>query len=310
MVRMGMDVDAVEKASIDLKSRAERLEATISAIDGIVNALPAIWKGKDSNDFVQNWWTGHRAKLVAVKDSVAGLGQSAWNNAQEQRQASGSAGSPASSSTAASPASSVSDGSDYTAQETADFETLLAAIKNHNTAHDVLEGADELLKALAAGKIDYKSFSEWMVKVKGLDAGTILSLAGMAISAKELGEAIGNDDPAAILGASLDLAMGVVGTKVPGAGFAWEIGKFLGESGYNSLQAFYDSPGSALDYAARQMYGDGATFDALEQYQRDALMTRYEGLPGLIASNGDHLLGAVQDVWTWITTGKGRGPRG
>lgn len=89
MARMGMDVDAVEKSGGDLKARAGEIRALMGRIDGIVNHLSSVWDGKDANDFVHNWWPQHKKHLSSVAESIDGLGQSALNNAREQRDVSG-----------------------------------------------------------------------------------------------------------------------------------------------------------------------------------------------------------------------------
>lgn len=89
MARMGMDVDAVEQIGKALQSQANALGDLIRQMDGSVNHLPSIWEGKDANDFVQVWWPQHRKALQAAQQQVHGLGQSALNNASEQRNVSG-----------------------------------------------------------------------------------------------------------------------------------------------------------------------------------------------------------------------------
>lgn len=85
MARMGMDVDLVEQEGNKLKKKASDLGALMAEINSIVSGLPAIWDGKDANEFVHNWWPGHRQSLQSVINSIDGLGQSALNNASEQR---------------------------------------------------------------------------------------------------------------------------------------------------------------------------------------------------------------------------------
>ncbi len=92
MARIGMDVDQVEAAGRALKTQASALEGTLKSLDTLVRTLPGVWEGQDAQMFVHQWWPEHRAKLVAAISSVDGLGQSALNNASEQRQASGARG--------------------------------------------------------------------------------------------------------------------------------------------------------------------------------------------------------------------------
>jgi uncharacterized protein YukE len=89
MARMGMDVDVVEQASRDLKQRATDITTLMAQIDKTVTHLGAVWDGQDATEFVQNWWPAHKKNMTAIASSIQGLGQSAWNNAQQQRDASG-----------------------------------------------------------------------------------------------------------------------------------------------------------------------------------------------------------------------------
>ncbi len=88
MARMGMDADAVESAGRALKERAGQIDAIVSGLDRSVKGLLNVWEGPDAQTFVNKWWPEHRALLVTARGHVDGLGQSALNNASEQRGAS------------------------------------------------------------------------------------------------------------------------------------------------------------------------------------------------------------------------------
>jgi len=92
MTRLGMDVDAVERIGHGLQTDAEALTALTARVDALVRRLPGLWDGKDASDFVGTWWPRHRASLQAVRSQISGLGQSALNNASEQRGASAATG--------------------------------------------------------------------------------------------------------------------------------------------------------------------------------------------------------------------------
>ena len=92
MARMGMDVDQVTAAGNALKQRAADIDALVSKIDGIVRSMPGVWDGPDAQQFMNEWWPEHKKTLVAASSHVAGLGQSALNNAAEQSEASGTGG--------------------------------------------------------------------------------------------------------------------------------------------------------------------------------------------------------------------------
>lgn len=85
MARLGMDVDAVEGIARQLQSLADQISSLESQINGKVQQLPGIWEGKDAQVFVTQWWPQHQKALKAAAEAVKGLGQSALNNASEQR---------------------------------------------------------------------------------------------------------------------------------------------------------------------------------------------------------------------------------
>lgn len=86
----GMDPDVVYGLGQQLKNQESSLHSIVSAVDGIINQIEGAWKGQDATEF-QGWWQQqHRPALLAAAEAVGGLGQSAWNNVNQQRQASGS----------------------------------------------------------------------------------------------------------------------------------------------------------------------------------------------------------------------------
>jgi uncharacterized protein YukE len=92
MAQLGMDVDQVETAAKGINADAERLAQLVRQIDGVVRRIPGVWDGADARDFVNQWWPRHKQGLLAAVDGVSGLGQSALNNAAEQRRVSDSTG--------------------------------------------------------------------------------------------------------------------------------------------------------------------------------------------------------------------------
>jgi surface antigen/uncharacterized protein YukE len=87
-----MDVDAVEAAGRELQAKAQSIDTIVANLDKTVNSLTGVWDGKDAQTFISEWWPDHKKALAAASQSVSGLGQSALNNASEQRQASGAGG--------------------------------------------------------------------------------------------------------------------------------------------------------------------------------------------------------------------------
>jgi uncharacterized protein YukE len=81
----GMDVDAVETIAKQLQHQADQIHSVISTVDGLINQAEGAWKGGDATQF-RDWWTSqHRPALTQAGEAVRGLGQSAMNNASEQR---------------------------------------------------------------------------------------------------------------------------------------------------------------------------------------------------------------------------------
>lgn len=107
MTYAGMGVAAVEAAANQLKNCASRLDGLTADIGREVGKLPGVWEGQDSRRFVTEWWPRHKSTLASIAKAIEGLGQSALNNAKEQRDASGDQGSSATTPTQAAPAPAV-----------------------------------------------------------------------------------------------------------------------------------------------------------------------------------------------------------
>ena len=101
MTRLGMDVDAVESAGRALKAHAERIDGIVRALDRTVKTLGPVWEGATARRFIQQTWPEYRAHLISARSHIEGLGQSALNNASEQRGVSDVKGSGHGSSSAA-----------------------------------------------------------------------------------------------------------------------------------------------------------------------------------------------------------------
>jgi len=93
-----MDVEAIRVLAAKLDGQAQRLTSVITHINGLVDGLPHVWSGPDAQDFVGWWQNKHRPALQGAHDSVAGLAQSAKNNAAEQEKTSSTSGSSGSTS--------------------------------------------------------------------------------------------------------------------------------------------------------------------------------------------------------------------
>ncbi len=88
----GMNIEEVETAGRQLQERhAEAIRDTVRQMEAIVGRSPGQWIGTDADRF-RSWWPSKRSAMLAMADDLHGFGQSALNNAAEQRQASGTGG--------------------------------------------------------------------------------------------------------------------------------------------------------------------------------------------------------------------------
>jgi len=84
-----MDADVVEALGKQLRTQGQSIRMTVSKVDALVNQAGRQWDGGRSRAFVIRWQLTHRRALLQLAESIEGLGQSALNNAAEQRHASG-----------------------------------------------------------------------------------------------------------------------------------------------------------------------------------------------------------------------------
>jgi len=93
MARIGMDADVVESVGKQLKHQGQSVTSVIRSVDALIDRAGTNWWGAHGRDVVHQWRTVHRPALLRVAGAVDGLGQSALNNAHDQRGVSqGSAG--------------------------------------------------------------------------------------------------------------------------------------------------------------------------------------------------------------------------
>jgi uncharacterized protein YukE len=154
MAQMGMDVEAVESIGRQLKQSATSVEGLVGSIDRTVGSLLPIWDGPDAQRFVQQAWPQHRKYLLAAQSSVAGLGQSALNNASEQREASqaitshGLMGSTALSRSAARPSGEVES------HVESNWNGTVAHVTEHpNAATTISDDAQSGIRGTVDGKV-------------------------------------------------------------------------------------------------------------------------------------------------------------
>ncbi|GEM_PF-2001842 len=88
----GMNIAEIEAFGNRLQQHfAAQLNGIADEIETVVGQTSGSWVGPDAEKF-RSWWPAKRSTLRATADDVHGFGQSALNNAAEQRQASGASG--------------------------------------------------------------------------------------------------------------------------------------------------------------------------------------------------------------------------
>lgn len=85
---VGMDSGEVRAYAGRLRGQANALMSIISHIDGIVHQIGHNWQGPEATEFVGWWQQRHRPNLIHIQKDLAGLAQSADNNAAQQDAAS------------------------------------------------------------------------------------------------------------------------------------------------------------------------------------------------------------------------------
>lgn len=86
-VTHGMNPDEVEALGQQLKQMASQISDICGQLNSKVNSTT--WVGPDANMFKGDWWPQHQQHLNKVSQDLDGFGQSALNNASEQRNVSG-----------------------------------------------------------------------------------------------------------------------------------------------------------------------------------------------------------------------------
>jgi hypothetical protein len=90
MVRLGMDVDVVESVGKQLRQQGQQVASLVRAVDALIDTADGQWWGARGRDFVHQWRTLHRRRLLEVAASVDELSSTALRNVEEQRRTSGS----------------------------------------------------------------------------------------------------------------------------------------------------------------------------------------------------------------------------
>ena len=312
----GADVDQVEALALRLEKASNRLESITSQAS--FSLMTAAWTGADIDDVRSNWNGRTKPNLVAAARSLDSLSLDLKRQAEQQRQASAVGASTVTGGGVSGPGGS-STGSGLSSDSNAPdwMQDILDGFTS-DPDQSFAEGLESLIKngvnigGLVTDFLEIKPILELAASggLKSLDAlgdsgalkvagklGAVFSIIGFAFDAKDLLVAIGENDQPEILGSSLDVAVDVLGIWAPGAGLAWEAGKFIGGTIYDHGQQYYDTDESATRSALHDMYGPGYTTENLSQEQAAELVARYDGVGGFFNAQYDALAGMAKDMF-------------
>lgn len=83
---VGADIEQLQTLGVTLQAQAEEVRGIADLVNRYLPGAP--WTGYKADVFRQQWWPQHQAQLRSIADGLHGLGQSALNNADEQRRTS------------------------------------------------------------------------------------------------------------------------------------------------------------------------------------------------------------------------------
>jgi uncharacterized protein YukE len=292
MAQMGMDVDAVESVGRQLKLSADSVDQIVSSLDKSVNGLLQVWDGPGAQRFVQQTWPTFRKSLVAAQASIASLGQSALNNASEQRGTSGATGSGSSGASAT--------GSPLSTQEINDLiERTKKTGGNSLTAVDV----GRLIVSLLKTPDGASEFAEVLPRL-----GKVLGPIGLALGASDIGEDFAKGE---YLKGLVDLLPEVAGTADWTAGMLGATGALasLGPLalGVTAFAGFVDATipvtaeqqGDTYAMGVRHEFGPGVDPDHLTAEQTTAMSQRYSSPLGVAMMISDQMDSTANKIFPW-----------
>ncbi len=82
----GMNPEEVDSLGVELQRMSDDMDRIARQLENHIASTS--WVGPDASRFKTQWWPSHRTRLSQAATDLRGFGQSAKNNASEQRQAS------------------------------------------------------------------------------------------------------------------------------------------------------------------------------------------------------------------------------
>lgn len=216
----GMNVEQVDELGRFLKQKGSDLGQLALTIDSRIRQ--SSWTGGDADRFRHDWWPAHRGMLDRIANEIDGLGQSALNNAAEQRRVSGAGGE------GSGAADRATTGRAPRAGGAAPLDDdVTGIIKQLATVESVMNLRDvdlaRIVELRKAGKLTD-------VSLKGAGLGAVIGAIDYLVQADRHGWTSHQ-----AIWAAVDNGAGTIaGVIVPGGGVAWWVGTEIGTKAGNA----------------------------------------------------------------------------
>lgn len=261
-VTHGMDPAAVESLGHRLQDDyAARIDAIANELNSLVSRTSSQWTGP-KGDLFRSWWPAKRSKLIAISQDLHGFGQSALNNASEQRDSSRQGNTPASAAASAG--------------QFWNHFGMIAGLTGWASRGDDLVNIVKRYKLLASARGWAKA---------GPDVGW-LGLVNTGIDITYLMRAINNASVDGSIRAGIDIGFDVGGMVYFPIGLgktAWDVGWWTGSQIEDSLNTAFGTRDAAYDSILYSRYGT----TNLTTDQAHEMAHRYDGVGGYLRWGGD-----------------------
>lgn len=286
----GMNLDEVEALGRFLKQKATGLESLQKQIEARVRNASA-WRGQTANRFRSTEWPKLRSQLSQMAKDLEGFGQSALNNAAEQRRVS----------TVSSGTASCSGGSMGNASKSAK-SPFRGVVDFVDESAEAITGARDLWKFII-GKGHVGGGLKELLEPKELP-NVAIWIGGIVNSARHFSDAWDGDDTSEKWKKGVGAAVSIA-SLIPYVG----VGKFIWDVDY----IIADATVSVVDEAGllgggedfdRRMYRTLYGTDKPSAEQQEHLRRRYDGFAGGVRHIGDVAAYNAETYWNLLRGGR------
>lgn len=316
----GADVEQLRALAARLEQGAQGLDDAARSLGQQVMTATA-WQGRDADGFRSEWGGSHRSRITAAAGGLRQAAQAVRRNADEQDGASRAGGGAAGGTVPrasrlpfldpgelARPAVEppipgirpifgggedlfLPDGGSWGPDDGAYGDRLYELISG---GVGIVGDAADIREILGHwNDRSLSSLSQYLTEVKGLSPGAVLSAVGIGFDAVDLGRALHSGDQGASMAEALDLAAGVAGIWIPGAGAAWDLGTLIGTGIWHGVDSAVGLDENGFDAGVEALLGPGVSSSDLTMEQAQAMVDRYKGAAGVWYALRDTVAGQM-----------------